>query len=555
MIVLYGLWYKEERAYTICDMKDKHVALLSVYDKTGIVDFARELVVLGWDILASGGTARALAEAGVAARDVSDVVGGEAILGHRVVTLSREIHAALLARDTPEDNTELARLRVPRIDLVCVDLYPLEKEISAPGTTLASVIEKTDIGGPALLRSAAKGKRIVLSDSADRERVIRWLKGGCAEKGKFLGELAAKAEKTVASYCLASAHYHSEGADDGFVGHRTHVCSYGENPRQKPAGLFDAGGDDPLALHQFRLVEGTSPSYNNFCDVDRLLQTVTHIAAAYEKNRGSVPHIAVAVKHGNPCGAAVGDLAKEVLEKTLEGDLRAVFGGVVMTNFPVGEDEAKTLISHRMESEQKRLLDSVIAPSFSAEAISALARKGGKCRLIRNGALASLGERTLDARGRLRYVRGGFLLQPNYTFILDLSHAELEKTGNAARAQEDDMLLAWGIGATSNSNTVTLVQEGQLIGNGVGQQDRVSACELAVKRARDGGHDAKGATAYSDSFFPFPDGPGVLADAGVAAIFASRGSVRDDEVRESLAKRGVIFYTLPDAICRGFFGH
>jgi len=536
-------------------MTNKQVALLSVYDKTGIVEFAQQLVSLGWDILASGGTARALAEAGVEVRDVASLVGGNAILDHRVVTLSREIHAAILARGTAEDNTELSRLGVPRIDLVCVDLYPLEKEVETPGATLASIIEKTDIGGPALLRSAAKGRRIVLSDRADWERVINWLKGGCAEQGKFLGELAAKAEGVVASYCLASARYHSERTYDGMVGRQASACGYGENPWQKPAGLFSTDTADSLSLVSFQLVTGAALSYNNWCDVDRLLQTATHIAAGLERNRGKVPFIAIAVKHGNPCGGAVGTSAQEALTKALEGDLRAVFGGMMMTNFPIAEAEARTLVSYKMENAQRRLLDSVIAPSFSSEAVSALARKGGKCRLLKNEALVALDQKTLDARSRFRYVRGGFLLQPNYTFVLDLANPELEKSSNATETQEQDIVLAWAVGSTSNSNTITLVKNGQLIGNGVGQQDRVSACELAIKRARDGGHNVEGSVAYSDSFFPFPDGPGVLADAGVSLIFASRGSVRDSEVQESLAKRSVIFYTLPDTVCRGFFGH
>lgn len=189
-------------------------ALLSVYHKEGIVDFARKLTECGWDLLASDGTAKALRAAGVAVRDVADIVG-EPILGHRVVTLSREIHAALLARkDSPEDMDELARIGVPYIDMVCVDLYPLKEEIAKPEATRASVIEKTDVGGPTMLHSAAKGERIVICDPADRNRVLQWLDDGCPNGQEFVDTLAAKADAVVADYCLTASRYRGGKSDE-----------------------------------------------------------------------------------------------------------------------------------------------------------------------------------------------------------------------------------------------------------------------------------------------------------------------------------------------------
>jgi len=182
-------------------------ALLSVYHKEGIVDFARDLITLEWSLLASGGTARVLREAHLPVRDVAELTGGGAILGHRVVTLSREVDAGLLARRTPEDEAEMAKLSLPYIDLVCVDLYPLQEEIEKPGSTLASVIEMTDIGGPTMLRSAAKGNRIVICDPVDRGRVVSWLKAGQPNRDGLVNELAAKAEYVVGCYCLASAQF------------------------------------------------------------------------------------------------------------------------------------------------------------------------------------------------------------------------------------------------------------------------------------------------------------------------------------------------------------
>lgn len=546
----------------------RRTALLSVYDKNGIVDFARGLAELGFDIIASGGTAKALSEAGLTVRDVADLTGGGAILGHRVVTLSREVHAGLLSRDTEEDRAELAGLNIPRIDLVCVDLYPLSEEIASPTSTIESVIEKTDIGGPTMLRAAAKGGRIVVADPADRTKVLEWLKSGEPEHSEFLRELAAKAEFICGTYILQSARYHgsageSAGVYDFLAGEKTTDAKYGENGWQTPAALYSSGAaaggaSDPLALNNFDLVAGTSPSYNNFADIDRMLQTITHIAAVFDKNRGKVPFIAVAVKHGNACGAAVGEDKLEVLEKMIAGSTRAIFGGLVMTNFEIGPEEAEILLTHLMPPNAKgapsrRLLDGIAAPAFASEAVETLKRNGDKCRFLANPALGSLSAASLDATPRFRYVRGGFLKQPNYSFILDLSVSE--KTGSASAGQEDDMLLAWAVGSTSNSNTVTLVRDGQLLGNGVGQQDRVGGAELAIKRATDEKHDLAGTAAYSDSFFPFPDGVEVLANAGVTAILATSGSKNDDMTRKVCAERGLALYLLPDSEARGFFGH
>lgn len=528
-------------------------ALLSVYDKNGIADFAKELVGLGWEILASGGTAKTLTDAGIKVQDVATIVGGGPILGHRVVTLSREVHAGLLATDSPADTEELKKLNIPRIDLVCVDLYPLREEISKPGATRESVIEKTDIGGPTMIRSAAKGRRIVICDPADRAKVITWLKASKPDAENFINNLCAKSEIIIADYCLTSARYHSRGTLDGQLGWQTMACLYGENAWQTPASLFTTMDADALAVSNFKLVSGTPPSYNNLCDLERLLQTSTHIAAAFDTNYSKVPLIAVGVKHGNPCGAAAGTDAKTVLQNMLEGDLRAIFGGVVMTNFPIDEALAETLLTHKMDT-GRRLLDGIIAPSFTPEAIELLKRKGDKCRFLANPALANLNKTSLDTATRLRHVRGGFVKQPNYTFILDMKSPEIAKN-NVTPAQEADMLLAWAIGSTSNSNTVTIVKEAMLKGNGVGQQDRVGCCELALKRAKDAGNDVTGAVAYSDSFFPFVDGPTVLINAGIKAILATSGSVRDDEVKKVCADKGVSLALIPDKLARGFFGH
>jgi len=331
-------------------------------------------------------------------------------------------------------------------------------------------------------------------------------------------------------------------------------CAYGENAWQAPA-RFVAGEDDgdALSLSRFELIEGSTPSYNNLAEIDRQLQTVTHIAAALDLARVPEARIACGSKHGNPCGAAYASDPATALRRMVTGDTRAIFGGVVMTNFAIDGTGGEILVSH--ETAVTRLLDVVIAPSFTPEAVELLARKHGKCRLIINPALASLDRDSLEQAPRRRHVRGGFLEQPNYTLVLDLDRAEVLAERELSESRRRDLLLAWAVGSTSNSNTVTLVRDGQLIGNGVGQQDRVGGVELAVRRAVSAGHITAGAVAYSDSYFPFPDGPELLIEAGVDAVLCTTGSVRDDDVRRTFLRANVTLVQLPDTAARGFFGH
>lgn len=531
-------------------------ALLSVYDKTGIAEFAKGLHELGWNIISSGGTAKVVAEAGVPVIDVAELVGGEAILGHRVVTLSREVHAGLLADTTkPEDLAELKALGIPLIDLVAVDMYPLEEEITQPAATVQSIIEKTDIGGPTMLRAGAKARRIVLSRADQRQSVLEWLKAGRPEEANFRTALCATAEYECARYILASAKYHGGEEVAGWIGRRVAPTKYGENPWQTPAGLYadNRVGIDPLGLDQFTHQKGWELSYINETDMHRLLQTITHIAAGYERNFGNVPAIAVGVKHGNACGAGVAQTTVEAVQKMLAGDEIAIFGGVIMVNGPIDAEVAQTLMEYHMPAGQNRLLDGVVGSSVTPEAMEILSR--AKLRIVTNPALATLSESSLETAPILRNVRGGMLVQPNYTFVLDLQADYIEEHGSVTDAQKQDLVLAWAIGSTSNSNTITIVKDGMLLGNGVGQQDRVGAAKLATTRATSRDHSLADTCAYSDSFFPFPDGPLVLAEAGIRAIVTSSGSVKDPEVIEALAKHKVSVVTLPDKTGRGFFGH
>ncbi|MES2315509.1 MAG: hypothetical protein V4486_02105 [Patescibacteria group bacterium] len=527
-------------------------ALISVYNKEGITEFAKELSDLGWKIISSGGTAKHLASAGVPVTDVAEITGMPAILGHRVVTLHHKIHGGLMALDTPEHLAEMEKYGIPWIDMVCCDLYPLQEEVLNPNATRESVIEKTDIGGPTMIRSAQKGRRITICNVEDRAKVIEWLKSGNEnqqDREEFLNNLAAKAEFYIARYVATSAYYHSDGKDKSIFGEQVIEAAYGENAYQKPAGLFTNAHGDILGIPNWKLVAGSPLSYNNICDVDRMIQTMTHIGAGFEKNFGNIPSIAIGAKHGNACGVGVSEPAIDAIDKMLQGDLRAIFGGSVMLNFEVDEKLAEELI-HRYAGEGRRLLDIVAAPAFSTEAIEILSRKKGKCRLLTNPAIKKAGVASLDVEPRFRYVRGGFLQQPNYTFVPEINNK--------------DVILAWAIGATSNSNTVTLVKDGRLVGNGVGQQDRVGAAKLAIFRADDAAKFANpnveeanlaDATAYSDSFFPFPDAPQVLIDRGIKTIFSTSGSVNDEKIVELCKSKGVNLIMLPDTEARGFYQH
>ena len=525
-------------------------ALLSVYHKDGIIEFARGLVELGIYIYASGGTAKHLAEAEIPVHDVASLVGGGAIFGHRVVTLSREVHAGLLAQRTPADEQELADLCIPYIDLVCVDLYPLEETISKPGVTLAEVLEKMDIGGPTMLSSGSKGQRIVVCDPKDRMPVLEMLRSSLPFDAEFLEHLAAKADYVVSRYRALTAIYRGKGTFTAVHGHQVAQCKYGENAWQKDAALYSRETNDSLALDKFKVVEGTPPSYNNWCDVERLLQTMTHMAAGISAYSSEQPlYFALGAKHGNLCGAKVCGNPAIAIEDMLKGDPLSIFGGLVMMNFPITEK--------CVQSFSGVMLDGIIAPWFDPVAIQALKRKNGKCRFIMNQALGvPHSHLSLDNAPRFRYVRGGILVQPNYTFVLDLADIRIARYGPPTSVkQEIDMIMAWAIGSTSNSNTITLVKNETLLGNAVGQQDRVGAAELAICRANRSKHALAGAVAYSDSFFPFPDGPETLIDAGVKAILTSSGSIRDQETIDLCSRRGISLYMIPDTVGRGFFGH
>ncbi len=335
---------------------------------------------------------------------------------------------------------------------------------------------------------------------------------------------------------------------------------YGENPHQENAALYRTG-DHPLAPHNFVQVEGAAPSSTNYKDLSRCLKTMVRIMSAASPSERSVAGIGA--KHGNACGVGwqggYGFAHSEPLRKMLAGDTRALFGGVVVCNFAIDAELAEIMRTHAMPEGQRQQFDTVAAVDFNDEAIEILARhKTGKCRLLKNPALMGA-SKGLDSTPQITQLFGGDVVVEDAPVVLfDWLDRKIDRYGRQLIGQQlVDVQLAWAIGSTSNSNTVTLVHDGMLIGNGVGQQDRVGAAELAIKRARDAGHGdlLAGAAAYSDSFFPFPDGPQALIDAGITAILTSSGSQNDPLTIEVCEKADVGLVMIPDKFIRGFAAH
>ncbi len=336
----------------------------------------------------------------------------------------------------------------------------------------------------------------------------------------------------------------------------TTLC-YGENRRIKEAELHvrPEATEDLMSLRNFELVLGQAPSFVNMTDYDRVLKTAVQIGAGFEHNFESIPHIAIAVKHGNACGASVSWDTGTCLNQMVMGDPDAISGGVVLTNFHLEEQHAEILLRHGMPEGSKRVLDSVLAPGFGMEAQELLARKAtDKCRLLRNPYMLDqgLGVDAVDKTERIRQVRGGYLRQDGDSFVLPL----MARGGWGITHQQClDVVFAWGIGSTQNSNTITIVKDGQLLGQGVNQRSRVMAVKVAELYTRKYGHDTTDAVAYSDSFFPFPDGVEALADMGVRTVFTTSGSKNDNLVIAAAERRGVKLLMLPDAEARGFSAH
>lgn len=487
-------------------------ALLSAYDKTGLAAFAEELRRLDFELLASGGTARLLAQSGIPALTVEELTGFGEMLGHRVVTLHPAVHGGILARrDEAGDVADLERHGIVPIDLVCVGLYPFEDSVAAPGTTWREAVEQIDVGGPALLRAAAKNHAHVIPVCRidDYDAVLGELRAEGDVSQPTRGLLAARAFARTASYDAAIARWLSAGEQfpETIVTafDRERRLPYGENPHQGAAYYVERGARTHL-LARIEQLQGTPLSYNNIADLaaGRLLASELEAPAC------------VIVKHGNPCGAAVAPTIDEAYEKALAADPVAAYGGVVVVTHPVGAALGARLA--------ERFVEVLLAPGYDAAAVEALVRKPGM-RVLNDLERRRFEPHGLDLDG----VPGGLLVQERD--VTAERFEEMEVVGG--RPDEEawsDLRFAWTVVKHVTSNAVVLARRGQTLGIGAGQMSRVDAVRMAVEQARSRGHDLAGAVLASDAFFPFADGPALALDAGVAAVIQPGGSKRDAEV-------------------------
>ncbi|MBN1855406.1 MAG: bifunctional phosphoribosylaminoimidazolecarboxamide formyltransferase/IMP cyclohydrolase [Dehalococcoidia bacterium] len=492
-------------------------AILSVSNKAGVTDFARGLRELDVELYSTGGTKKAIDEAGIKVASISELTGFPEILDGRVKTLHPAVHGGILARrDLTEHMAAIEKAGIATIDLVVVNLYPFVETVTKSGVTLEEAIENIDIGGPTMIRSAAKNYEsvAVIVDPRDYEWVLGQLKSGSLGVKERL-KLALKAFQHTASYDTAIAQYLS---DEAFPEHMTvalekaYGLRYGENPRQSACfyTMQDVKATDK-GLGALVHLNGPEISYNNLLDFDSAMNTL----AAFSR-----PTVAV-LKHTNPCGLASRESLAEAYVLALSGDPVAAFGGVVACNRPIDMATAEEI--------NKMHYDAVIAPDFADDALALLSQK--KSLRLAKVPFPTKEDNTLE----FRHVRGGFLAQTR-DFVAEDEMTPKQVSARAATQSElEDMAFAWRAVKAIKSNAIAIVKDSVLLGMGAGQPSRVESVAIALKRA---GEKAAGAVMASDAFFPFADGPELALNADVAAFIEPGGSVRDNEVIEAINAKG-----------------
>ena len=504
-------------------------ALLSVSDKTGIVDFARQLSAAGVRLLSTGGTARALADAGLPVTDVGSYTGFPEMLDGRVKTLHPKVHGGILARrELPAHRDALAQHGIPTIDLVVVNLYPFRETVARPDCTLEDAIENIDIGGPSMVRAAAKNWPHVgvVVDPADYAALAAELRAnGNALSAATRFRLMQKAFAHTASYDGAIANWVTARDPDGvaadfpaslnFGGTKVQDMRYGENPHQK-AAFYREDAPLPGSIATYRQLQGKELSYNNVADAD----------AAWECVKTFAEPACVIVKHANPCGAAVAAAPLAAYRAALATDPTSAFGGIIAFNRPV---DAATL-----EVVAAQFLEVLIAPAYTDDALAAIARKAN----VRVLAVA-LPEATSTAQLDFKRVGGGFLVQSADN--RNVAAAELTVVTRKAPTPEQvtDLLFAWRVAKFVKSNAIVYCGGGRTLGIGAGQMSRVDSTRIAALKAASAGLSLAGSAVASDAFFPFRDGLDVVADQGAAAVIQPGGSVRDNEVVAAADERGL----------------
>jgi phosphoribosylaminoimidazolecarboxamide formyltransferase/IMP cyclohydrolase len=513
-------------------------ALISVSDKTGVLDFARALSAMGVNILSTGGTAKLLADNGVAVTEVADYTGFPEMLDGRVKTLHPKVHGGILARrDFPEHVAKLTEHAIPTIDMVVVNLYPFQQTVAKDNCSLEDAIENIDIGGPAMLRSAAKNHKdvVVVCDPADYGMVLAEMKGTSAAAGAVGYETKFKLAKKVfahtSQYDGAITNYlTSLGAD---MQHSTRAAypqvlnmtfdkvqdmRYGENPHQSAAFYRDLA-PAPGALANYQQLQGKELSYNNIADADAAWECV--------KSLGGLGQAAgcVIVKHANPCGVAIGADALDAYGRALQTDPTSAFGGIIAFNVEVDRATA--------EAVAKLFVEVLIAPSFSSDALQVMAAKQN-VRLLQI-ALGN-GHNPFD----VKRVGGGLLVQSPDAKEVGLGELRVVTRKQPTQQQLQDLLFAWRVAKYVKSNAIVFCANGMTLGVGAGQMSRIDSARIASIKAQNAGLSLAGSAVASDAFFPFRDGLDVVVDAGASCVIQPGGSMRDQEVIDAADERGVV---------------
>ncbi len=502
-------------------------ALLSVSDKTGLVDFARALAGAGVELLSTGGTAKTLRDAGLAVIDVSEYTGFPEMLDGRVKTLHPKVHGGILARrDLPEHVATMQAHDMGYIDLVCVNLYPFVATVSKPHT-LDDAIENIDIGGPAMVRSSAKNYRhvAIVTDPADYPALVAEMQahgGALTDATRF--NLAKKAFTHTAQYDGHISNYltalNENGEREAFGEQltlqftRAQTCRYGENPHQ--AGAFYVEAHAPAGtIATARQIQGKELSYNNIADTDAALECVKLFDAA---------PACVIVKHANPCGVAYGATLLDAYNRAYQTDPESAFGGIIAFNGRLDGETAQAIVD-------RQFVEVIIAPEVSPEASAAVAAKKN-VRLLECGAWSGS-----VAQLDMKRVSGGLLVQDADVLL----NAELKVvTQRAPTAQEmDDLLFAWRVAKFVKSNAIVYAKDRMTVGVGAGQMSRVNSARIAAIKAEHAGLVVPGSVMASDAFFPFRDGIDQAGSAGIKAVIQPGGSMRDDEVIAAANEHGI----------------
>jgi len=503
-------------------------ALISVSDKNGIVEFAAALSARGVEILSTGGTARLIADAGIAVKEVSAHTGFPEIMDGRVKTLHPMIHGGLLGRH-PEDDAVMAEHGIEPIDLVAVNLYPFERTIADPNCDVATAIENIDIGGPTMLRSAAKNHRhvTVVVDSADYPRVLAEL----AENDGTVSDatrrsLATKVFEHTARYDGAIANYLGSLDDDDARGtfprtinlqfHRQSELRYGENPHQR-AAFYTELEPAEACIGTARQLHGKALSYNNIADTDAALECVKCFEAP----------ACVIVKHANPCGVALGEDIYTAYDRAYRTDPTSAFGGIIAFNRELDAKTAGAII-------ERQFVEVLIAPSVSDASLERLKAKKD-VRVLVCGAWGETRPAELD----YKRVSGGLLVQDRDIALVGASDLRVVTKRAPDAAQMQDLLFAWKVAKFVKSNAIVYCKDGTTIGVGAGQMSRVYSAKIAAIKAADEGLEVAGSVLASDAFFPFRDGIDAAAEVGIAAVIEPGGSKRDDEVIAAADEHGM----------------